>query len=60
MQHNIDCKTSEKAKKKKHLEVGKLCDSWPEFLVGSSQYPEDPEELVDLRITLRDDWQSAK
>ena len=52
MHHHNNCKT----KSLENLEVGKLCDSWPEFLVGSSQHPEDPEELVDLRITLRDDW----
>ena len=40
-------------KKLKNLEVGKLCDSWPEFLVGSPQHSEDPEELVNLRIALR-------
>ena len=40
-------------KSSKNLEVRKLCDSWPEFLVGSSQHSEDPEELVDLGIALR-------
>ena len=49
MHHHNNCET----KSLENLEVGKLCDSWPEFLVGSSQHSEDPEELVDLRITLR-------
>ena len=52
MHHHNNCKT----KSLENLEVGKLRDSWPEFLVGSSQDSEDPEELVDLGIALRDDW----
>ena len=51
MIHHDNCKTSKQVKE--NLEVRKLCDSWPEFLVGSSQHSEDPEELVDLGIALR-------
>ena len=36
-----------------HLEVRQLSDSGPEILSGSFEDSEDPEQLVDLGITLK-------
>ena len=35
-----------------HLEVRELCDPRPQVLIGSSQHPEDSEQLVNLRVAL--------
>ena len=31
-----------------HLEVRELCDTGPQFLIGSPQHTEDSEQLVNL------------
>ena len=35
-----------------YLEVWELCDSGPEILGGGSEHPEDPEQLIYLRVSL--------
>ena len=35
-----------------HLEVRELRDPRPQVLIGSSQHPEDSEQLVNLRVAL--------
>ena len=44
-----------------HLEVRELCDPRPQILIGSPQYPEDSEQLVNLRVSLcNENYSSAE
>ena len=44
-----------------HLEVRELRDPRPQVLIGSSQHPEDSEQLVNLRVSLcKDNYSSAE